>query len=488
MKPIILIAPEHVTLDKGEALLVREEYVEPFREAGAVVLGAGCCKKAEEYAKYADALVLSGGCDVHSSRYGQYDRTFQELMRSDTKRDDMDFALCRAFRKAGKPILGIGRGAQVINVVLGGTLIRDLPGRLIVDGVLTEQPPGSYVESNRPLQGFGHGYGIHCVDIVESALLGANYSTIRVNSFHHQTTDQLGEGLKITATAPDGAVEAFEHITEPIFGVLWHPEHAYLDYEPDSGLFKKFVEIAKRRAPKQREDTSFPVVTVNGGPAFDKTFETAAWIVNKTYVSAMGATDGLPVLAVDVDGAKDYAQISDGLLMTGTFSWSPREGLQIKLLSEGSQKRDLFDEALFQAFMGKEKPIFGICLGEQLINQYLGGSLVYNFKFRDGHEHMMSEHEIQTVSGSVLHRLFGERFWVNSRHNNRVQRLAPGLKVTAVSDDGIIEAVEHETLPIYGVQFHPERMRGDIPDPPFGPDTTPLFVWFTEKCQWSRRK
>ncbi len=52
-----------------------------------------------------------------------------------------------------------------------------------------------------------------------------------------------------------------------------------------------------------------------------------------------------------------------------------------------------------------------------------------------------------------------------------------------MADDGkTIEAIEHETLPIYCFQFHPERMRGDVPDPPFGPDSTPLFKWFGDKC------
>lgn len=95
----------------------------------------------------------------------------------------------------------------------------------------------------------------------------------------------------------------------------------------------------------------------------------------------------------------------------------------------------------------------------------------------------MSEHEITAVPGSVLHELYGERFLVNSRHNNRVERVAEGFRITATADDGTIEAIEHETLPIWGFQFHPERMRGDIPDPPFGPDSTPLFAWFAKKCK-----
>ena len=103
MKPIALVAPEFVTLTK-EAYLVREEYVKQLRDAGAIVLGAGHTRKAKEYARFADALLLpDGSAPVHASRYGQYDKTFQDAMKSMTTWDDMDVALCKAFwRRASR--------------------------------------------------------------------------------------------------------------------------------------------------------------------------------------------------------------------------------------------------------------------------------------------------------------------------------------------------------------------------------------------------
>lgn len=226
-----------------------------------------------------------------------------------------------------------------------------------------------------------------------------------------------------------------------------------------------------------------PIILINGGPAFDKTFEQDSWGINKTYVHAVGAAGGAPVLCAEDNSAEDYAQVCDGLLLTGSFSYCPRFELRDRLSQVGQPERVVYDKKLFEAFQKAGKPIFGVCLGQQIINLFLGGTLSNNFKYQTGVEHMMTAHTIQAEPGSVLYELFGGEFYVNSRHNNAIEKLAPGLKVTATSPDGIIEAVEHETLPIWAFQFHPERMRGDLPEPPIGPDTTPLFKWFVDRCR-----
>ena len=231
-----------------------------------------------------------------------------------------------------------------------------------------------------------------------------------------------------------------------------------------------------------------PVILINGGPAFDKTFEGNSSGINKTYVHAVGAAGGAPVLCSGEDSAEDYADVCDGLILTGSFSYCPRLELKDRLERVGQPARVEFDKKLFWAFKEAGKPIFGICLGQRIMNLFLGGTVSINFKYKDGVEHMMTSHLIRTEPGSVLHELFGAEFYVNSRHNNAIEDLAPGFKATAWSPDGIIEAVEHETLPIWATQFHPERMRGDIPEPPMGPDTTPLFRWFVGKCQGNRQK
>ena len=162
------------------------------------------------YAEMAEGLLLTGGVDVHPTRYNDiildYDPNSGEpapFVVSVT-RDSMDILLCKAFLKAGKPIMGIGRGMQVINVVLGGTMVQDMAILLQL-----EHPIGRH----------------HQITTVPDSkmreLLGVQSE---VNSYHHMTIKTLGNGLKTTARAEDGLIEAIEHATLPVFGVQWHPE------------------------------------------------------------------------------------------------------------------------------------------------------------------------------------------------------------------------------------------------------------------------
>ena len=187
-------------------------------------------------------------------------------------------------------------------------------------------------------------------------------------------------------------------------------------------------------------------------------------------------------MATDIELAEEYARLCDGLILTGSAMYmpSPEYAAQAKAIEK--QKRDPQDAQLFYAFQMAGKPVLGICRGQQNINVFLGGTLAKKFKLTDGVEHLMRKHEIVAEPGSLICELFGETFITNSRHNNRIDQLADGLKVTARSHDGVIEAVEHKSEPIYAVQWHPERMRGDLPDPFDGPDTTILFQKFSEIC------
>ena len=147
--------------------------------------------------------------------------------------------------------------------------------------------------------------------------------------------------------------------------------------------------------------------------------------------------------------------------------------------NEGSRgidrKLDDMQQAAFHAFRKTGKPILGICRGHQLINAALGGTLIQNipqFQAHVGFQMEMTDpvsgetkpgwvdqaHMIHTEPGSMLERLYGERFRVNSFHHQAVEKVGRGLRITAYSEDGIVEAMEHEGLPIKTVQFHPERM------------------------------
>lgn len=182
---------------------------------------------AEKY----DALILSGGADVDPAFYGE---TNTACFGIDRARDEAEFRLIEAFRKAGKPILGICRGHQVLNVYFGGTLIQHL--------AMAEKHQWTKT-----------GDSVHETDAEAGSFLAEMYGThFSVNSAHHQGIDRLAEELQIVQTAPDGTVEACVHKEEPVWSVQWHPERMCLsraraDTVDGGKVFRWFIgEVRKR--------------------------------------------------------------------------------------------------------------------------------------------------------------------------------------------------------------------------------------------------
>lgn len=177
-----------------------------------------------------DGLILCGGGDLESSLFGQEN---QGSDPPDQARDQAELALFDAFFRAGKPILGICRGMQVINVALGGDLIQDLPS------------------DSLPFHR-GKDYSlVHLVRAAEGSLLHRLYGSVfPVNSFHHQVIDKPGRGLKVTAWSEGGFAEALEHESLPILGVQFHPERmAFEKQRPDAAdaapLFHHFLSLCR---------------------------------------------------------------------------------------------------------------------------------------------------------------------------------------------------------------------------------------------------
>ena len=219
-----------------------------------------------------------------------------------------------------------------------------------------------------------------------------------------------------------------------------------------------------------------PIILITGGRAYDRHFHGLSLTLNKTYTAAVAAAGGIPLLALDPESYDEYAAMADGLVLSGSQGFSPDPKL-----NTGTEHtdRNVDDQKLITAFRKAGKPIMGICLGKQQLNVSFGGDLHINIKYDSGIEHMMTKHTIEVAEGSILHNLFGTGFYINSRHNLKLGKLADELVITATSDNGTVaEAIEHKDLPIIGFQWHPERMRGDFPEPPEGPDMTPLFEHF----------
>ena len=149
-----------------------------------------------------DGLILPGGGDISPIFYHQKNRSSQDIHISE---DIIQLLLFHRFFEQKKPILGICKGMQLINVALGGSLIQDLPTKQI----------HAYHQTDR----------YHNVKTLPTSrlfsLYGANCIT---NSAHHQAVNKLGCQLSITQFAPDGTTEAIEHLTHPVIGIQWHPE------------------------------------------------------------------------------------------------------------------------------------------------------------------------------------------------------------------------------------------------------------------------
>ncbi|MEO8186643.1 MAG: type 1 glutamine amidotransferase [Burkholderiaceae bacterium] len=166
-----------------------------------------------DYAAALDGLVLHGGSDVWPGSYGE--EPLKPEWSGDRVRDEYEIALLRAFIDAGKPVLGVCRGLQVINVAFGGTLYQDI----------TTQQPGSLPHRDAAL----YDQNFHEIELVAGTRLAALYPEItraRVNSVHHQGVKQLADEFTVEATSPDdGMIEAMRWTgCSYVNAVQWHPE------------------------------------------------------------------------------------------------------------------------------------------------------------------------------------------------------------------------------------------------------------------------
>ncbi len=155
----------------------------------------------------------------------------------------------------------------------------------------------------------------------------------------------------------------------------------------------------------------------------------------------------------------------DGLLLCGGGDIeSTRFGEANCGSNPPDRDRDALEFPLVERFLAARKPILGICRGMQVLNVALGGGILQDLPpetapFHSGGDHLVT-HPVRAAEGSLFDRLYGRVFSVNSYHHQAVGRLGRGLVPLLWSESGIVEGFCHQTLPILGVQFHPERMTG----------------------------
>ncbi|MBA3723003.1 MAG: gamma-glutamyl-gamma-aminobutyrate hydrolase family protein [Parachlamydiaceae bacterium] len=189
-----------------------------------------------------DGLLLTGGYDVHPNLYGEEPHTDIGYVRLD--RDHYEIEALKIAHEQHKPIFGICRGLQLMNVAFGGSLYQDL------------RHSNSPVRIQHSQQAPMH-VAWHCVDVLPSTQLFkiVGQETLGTNSFHHQSINKLAPGFIVNAKAKDGIIEGIEKKDHPFFmAVQWHPERM-LDHDVNMlKLFQIFVSKAKdfKDAPKCR--------------------------------------------------------------------------------------------------------------------------------------------------------------------------------------------------------------------------------------------
>lgn len=181
-----------------------------------------------------DGIVLSGGGDIEPARFGG--ENHEKVKNINPQRDETEIQLATKVIEMGMPFLGICRGLQVVNVALGGSLYTHIPDQ--VETTISHANP----VPDHPPDLLAHEVEIEA----DSRLYNiVNEKSILVNSRHHQGIKDLGDGLRVTGTAPDGIIEAVE-VPEHPFGmaVQWHPE-SFTDNRAAQAIFMALVEAGK---------------------------------------------------------------------------------------------------------------------------------------------------------------------------------------------------------------------------------------------------
>lgn len=233
MKPLISLLAE---VDDEKKNGMKHSYSVAIEQAGGIALQLPYSENEEaleDYVARLDGFVFTGGADIDPKHYGEATKPTCGTIFS--LRDAFELQMFEKILSAKKPILGICRGVQLINVSLGGTLYQDIPTEYETALVHRQTTPATapshdiLIRENTPL----------------AALLGK--TRITGNSFHHQAIKTLGKSLSVTATAEDGTIEAVTYEGDSYLrGYQWHPERLCVFDSDNLRLFEEFIEVCKK--------------------------------------------------------------------------------------------------------------------------------------------------------------------------------------------------------------------------------------------------
>ena len=232
MRPIVGVLAE---IDNELSTRVQNPYIHAIEKSGGTPIllpYVGDGRAIEHLVDICDGFFFTGGADIDPKRYGEEARENIGDIRA--HRDEFEFRVFQRVVKTSKPILAICRGAQLVNIALGGTLYQDIPSELHTK-ISHRQSEPKFSPS-------------HDVKIISNTplheMMGAEQ--IRANSFHHQAMKTLGKGLEIMAVAEDGIIEAVYSLGEQyVRAYQWHPERLFEADGQNRMIFEDFIHACK---------------------------------------------------------------------------------------------------------------------------------------------------------------------------------------------------------------------------------------------------
>ncbi len=232
MKPVIGITASWN--EEKESVVLPYTYVDAVTEAGGIPLLIPILPDdvAEEALSKVDGILFPGGADVDPQKFGE--RPHQKLGSINPRLDSMELNVAKRALEKGLPILGICRGCQLVNIATGGTLVQDIPAQ--VGGAMKHQ------------QAAPRWYGTHEVVLEDGSMAAEIFGTRRltVNSYHHQSVKNPGNGLTVSGRALDGVAEVTEGGKGFILLLQWHPEGMFRRTPVFLRPFKAFIEAARQ--------------------------------------------------------------------------------------------------------------------------------------------------------------------------------------------------------------------------------------------------
>jgi putative glutamine amidotransferase len=211
------------------------DYLESIRRGGGEPIEVSAeGESAADIVARVGGVMLVGGGDVDPALYGEAPHATYD--KAEEGRDAFEIALAKAAVEAGKPLLAICRGMQVLNVAMGGTLVQDIPSEIV--GALTHS-------ISEPRFAIAHEVWVTKDSQLWTIMLDkVDGESLQVNSRHHQAVKKLAPGFEVSATAPDGVIEAMERPGGGFcVAVQWHPENFWRtgEFRP---LFEQFIRAA----------------------------------------------------------------------------------------------------------------------------------------------------------------------------------------------------------------------------------------------------